>query len=206
MRAMTLRNSRVLSEENPPYVVAEVNTSHSGNMDAAKGMIAKAKEVGCDCVKFQSWTPETLYSTSFYDNNPVSRRIFQKFSFSDRELSEAAVFCQQADIGFSSTPYSRAEVDFLAYRSNAPFIKVASMDLNNYAYLDYIARTGVPMVLSTGMGDMDEMNPERPDIDVIASLDDSNFGAAALGRFGQFTPEDGGGEFRAVNRAFQPRP
>lgn len=157
MRSIQLRNSRKLSENSKPYIVAEVNTSHSGNMAIAKQMIAKAKEIGCDCVKFQSWSAETLFSKTFYKENPIANRIFKKFSFAEDALAEAAAYCQEIGIGFSSTPYSKAEVDFLAKKTNAPFIKVASMDLNNYQYLDYIARTGVPMVLSTGMSDMTEI-------------------------------------------------
>ncbi|MEK7396223.1 MAG: N-acetylneuraminate synthase family protein [Candidatus Poribacteria bacterium] len=158
MRTMTLRDSRVLNESHRPYIVAELNTSHSGNMETAKEMIIRAKEVGCDCVKFQSWSAESLYSKTFYDENPIANRIFKKFSFSEKELAELAEFCQKNEIAFSSTPYSRIEVDFLVNRCRAPFVKVASMDLNNYMYLDYIARTGVPIVLSTGMGEVEEIH------------------------------------------------
>jgi len=158
MKAFKLRNSKTISEDEKPYIVAEINTSHSGSIETAKDMIRKAKEVGCDCVKFQSWSAESLYSKTFYDTNPIAKRIFKKFSFSDSDLAEVVEYSKKCDIDFSSTPYSLAEVDFLLEKCNAPFIKVASMELNNYVYLDYIARTGAPIVLSTGMGELEEIH------------------------------------------------
>ncbi len=59
--------------------------------------------------------------------------------------------------GVSATPYSGAEVDELIHKCKAPYIKIASMELNNPRFLEYIARTGMPIVLSTGMGDMEEI-------------------------------------------------
>lgn len=157
MPEIQLRNSRIISKKEAPYVVAEVNTSHFGDMEIAKNMIASAKEAGCDCVKFQSWSAETLYSKTFYDQNPIANRMVKKFSFSEEELSEVAAFCKEVGISFSSTPYARPEVDFLVKKCEAPFVKIASMELNNFRFIRYIAETGVPIVLSTGMGDLDEV-------------------------------------------------
>lgn len=140
-----------------PYIVAEVNTSHSGKLDKAFEMIVKAKEAGCDCVKFQSWSAESLYSKTYYDSNPIAKRIVSKFSFSDDELLEVAKFCRESNIAFASTPYSRHEVDFLIEKCNVPYIKVASMDINNYPFLEYISKTGMAIVLSTGMAHMEEV-------------------------------------------------
>ena len=60
-----LNNRMGLSDFGKPYIVAELNTSHMGKIDNAKEMISNAKEAGCDCVKFQSWSAETLYSKSY---------------------------------------------------------------------------------------------------------------------------------------------
>jgi len=157
MATIKLRDSTYLGDFNRPYIVAEINTSHFGDIELAKKMIDQAKYVGCDCVKFQSWSAETLYSKTYYDENPIAERFVKKFSFSKTELSEVADYSRKSGIGFSSTPYSREEVDFLVEEGNVPYVKVASMDLNNYSYLGYIARSGVPIVLSTGMGEMEEI-------------------------------------------------
>lgn len=157
MANCVLRDSTVIGDYLKPYIVAEVNTSHSGRIETAKEMIDRAKEVGCDCVKFQSWSDESLYSQTYYDQNPIVKRIVKKFSFSEAQLMEVAQYCREREIAFASTPYSPAEVDFLVEKCDAPYIKVASMDLNNYPYLEYIASRGVPIVLATGMSDMEEI-------------------------------------------------
>jgi sialic acid synthase SpsE len=152
-----LRNSSIIGENIKPYFIAEMNTSHFGNMDIAKKMIEEAKKSGCDCVKFQSWSADSLYSKSFYDENPIAKRIFNKFALNNDEMLEVANYCKEIEIDFSSTPYSNREVDFLINDCNAAFIKIASMELNNYPYLDYIGKTGAPIILSTGMGELEEI-------------------------------------------------
>ena len=157
MASLVLNDSVILSDYGKPYIVAELNTSHFGKLETAKLMIDKVKEAGCDCVKFQSWTADTLYSQNYYDENPIAKRFIKKFSLSPLELEEVLHYCRKSDIGFSSTPYSCDEVDFLLKKCHVPYIKVASMDLNNLQYLKYIAESGSAIVLSTGMGDMDEI-------------------------------------------------
>jgi len=157
MANCVLRDSTVLGDFLKPYIVAEVNTSHNGSMETAKEMIDRAKEAGCSCVKFQSWSKESLYSKTYYDENPIAKRIIQKFSFSEEQLLEVSRYSGERGIAFSSTPYSQAEVDFLVDKCHVPYIKVASMDLVNYPFLEYIAGRGVPIVLATGMGAMEEI-------------------------------------------------
>lgn len=157
MATCILRDSTVLGDYMKPYVAAELNTSHFGNLDTAKAMIDRAKEVGCSSVKFQSWSKESLYSQTYYDQNPMAKRIVQKFAFSEEQLTEVARYSRERGIAFSSTPYSKEEVDFLVEKCDAAYIKVASMDLNNYPFLEYIASRQVPIVLATGMGTMEEI-------------------------------------------------
>lgn len=157
MATCILRDSTVLGDYMKPYIAAELNTSHFGNLDTAKAMIDRAKEVGCSSVKFQSWSKESLYSQTYYDQNPMAKRIVQKFAFSEEQLTEVARYSRERGIAFSSTPYSKEEVDFLVEKCDAAYIKVASMDLNNYPFLEYIASRQVPIVLATGMGTMEEI-------------------------------------------------
>ncbi len=139
-----------------PYFIAELNSSHNGSLETAKKMILEAKNAGADCVKFQSWTPDTLYSKTYYKANPIAGRMVKKFSMSEDDLRSAAEYCAEIGVGFSSTPYSKREVDFLA-EMKVPFIKIASMEINNYGYIRYIAEKGLPVVLSTGMADTEEI-------------------------------------------------
>lgn len=158
MASLDLSDSVEISDYGKPYIVAELNTSHFGSIETAKEMIDKVKEAGCDCVKFQSWSSDTLYSKNYYDENPIARRFIRKFSFSENELKVVLDYCRASNISFASTPYSREEVDFLLEVCKVPFIKVASMDLTNLQYLKYIAESGTPIVLSTGMGDIEEIH------------------------------------------------
>ena len=157
MRQCVLRDNRIISADNTPYIIAEMNTSHFGYVDKAKAMIDGAKSAGCDCVKFQSWSAESLYSKTHYDANPFAKRMVGRFAFDESKLSELALYAKELGIGFSSTPYCEAEVDFLVEKCDAPFVKIASMDLDNRSFLQYIGRTKVPVVLSTGMSSMDEV-------------------------------------------------
>ena len=154
---MKLNNGVVIGNYSKPYFIAELNTSHFGNVDTAKQMIDAAKQINCDCVKFQSWSADTLYSQTYYSQNPIAKRFVNKFSLSSDQLKLLADYAQSIGIAFASTPYSREEADFLIHRCAAPFIKIASMEINNYPYLDYISRTGSAIILSTGMADQEEV-------------------------------------------------
>jgi sialic acid synthase SpsE len=150
-------NGKKVQNFGRPYIIAEVNSSHGGSVETAKEMIKRAKDVGCDCVKFQSWSTESLYSKTFYKSNPIAKRLVEKFALSETELLDIVEYCKSIDIAFASTPYSTSEVDFLVDKCNVPFVKIASMEINNYDYIEYIGRKGIPVILSTGMADFAEI-------------------------------------------------
>ena len=75
-------------------------------------MIESAKKIGADCVKFQSWTDETLYSKSYYEANPIAQRFVKRYSLSEEELSELVDYCSNIGIDFASTPYSEKRWTF----------------------------------------------------------------------------------------------
>jgi sialic acid synthase SpsE len=154
---ISLKNGKIIGDFHKPYIIAEMNTSHFGNPDTAKTMIDAAKEAGCDCVKFQSWTSKSLYSSAHYKVNPIAKRMVDKFSLTDPALKSLAIYCRDTGIDFASTPYSLQEAIFLVEECGVPFIKIASMELNNHPYLDSLARLHVPLILSTGMGTMNEI-------------------------------------------------
>lgn len=157
MAGITLRNGRIVADYTNPYIVAELNTSHFGDLDLAKSMIAKAKEVGCDCVKFQSWSTDSLYAKSYYKENKITKRMINKFSLDQIALKTLANYSKDIGIDFSSTPYAREEAEFLIHECQVPFVKIASMELNNLPYLSFLGRLKIPLVLSTGMGTLEEI-------------------------------------------------
>lgn len=168
MARIELNDKEILEDFGVPYIVAEMNTSHFGNINTAKQMIYEAKQAGCNCVKFQSWTTESLYSKTYYDKNPIAKRFVKGFSFDEIQLKELSDYCKSIGISFSSTPYSKEEVDFLVDKCEVPFVKIASMDLNNFSFLEYIGKKNVPIILSTGMGIIEEIR------DAIKILEETN--------------------------------
>lgn len=157
MSTVTLATGHTIGDYLEPYIVAELNTSHFGDIDIAKEMIRRARDCGCNCVKFQSWSAETLYSEQHYRENPVARRMVNKFSLDPSQLLELSKHAQSLGIDFASTPYSLPEADWLVSECGVPFIKVASMDLTNTPFLEELGALGAPIVLSTGMGSLPEI-------------------------------------------------
>jgi sialic acid synthase SpsE len=141
----------------PVYVVAELNTSHFGNLDVACKMIDAVKESGADCVKFQSWSESSLYSEDFYNLNPLAKRFMTRFALNDEELKYLRDYTKQQHLDFASTPYSLKEAKYLVEQCEVPFIKIASMDLNYLSFLKDVSKLGVPIFLSTGMGELREI-------------------------------------------------
>lgn len=166
-----LNNKKILKENSFPYFIAELNSSHFGNLDYAKDMIKEAKNAGADCVKFQSWSASSLYSKTYYDENPIAKRFVKKFSLCEDELLELCYFCNQIDIDFASTPYSNEEVEYLLEKCSVPFIKIASMEINNHEFLRFIASKKTSIILSTGMSTYHEIVDA---VEVIKSAGNEN--------------------------------
>lgn len=152
-----LNNNREISNGCVPYFIAEVNTSHFGDIEKAKKLIDAVKKAGADCVKFQSWSTDSLYSNDFYKENPMAKRFVKKFSLDENEQEILAEYCKSVNIDFASTPYSIDEANFLINKCKVPFIKVASMDINNYPYLRYLAKTESAIIISSGMANFNEI-------------------------------------------------
>jgi len=163
-------NGREIDNFANPYVIAEIGANHNGDMLLAKSLIKKAKEIGADCVKFQSWTKASIFSKKVYEDNYFLNddyrqredynleEIVDAYSVSEKELLELKKYCDEVGIDFTSTPFSPEEVDFLVDVLDVPFIKIASMDLNNYPFISYIANKGKMIVLSTGLSHLYEID------------------------------------------------
>ena len=153
---------RDINEYGKPYIIAEVGANHNGDMELAKHLIDSAVACGADCVKFQSWTKESIFSKKVYRDNFFLRddyrnrtdytleQIVDKYHIDKSKHIELKDYCDKKGIEFASTSFSKDEVDLLI-ELEVPFIKVASMDVNNIPFLEYIATKGKPVVLSTGL-------------------------------------------------------
>jgi len=153
-----------------PYIIAELGSNHNGDIGLARKLIVEAKDAGADCVKFQSWTKGSIFAKKKYEDNYfiaddyrdrtdyTLEEVVDKYSISERELFEMKKFADEVGIDCTSTPFSKAEADFLVDKMDTPYIKVASMDLNNYPFLEYLAKKGKPIVISTGLSELYEID------------------------------------------------
>jgi len=150
-----------------PYIIAEIGANHNGDMDLAKKMIDSAIESGCDAAKFQSWNKKSLISNTGYKQNAIYNdskkkhfgsleEMVDKYFLREEQHFELKNYCKSKGIDFCSTPFSKEEVNLLN-ELDVEFYKVASMDINNYPLLQYVAQFNKPILLSTGMANLGEI-------------------------------------------------
>ena len=161
---------KIIQDFDVPYIIAEIGANHNGDMNLAKKMIISAKENGADAVKFQSWSPSSIISREEYDKNQKYddgdggkkhfgslREMVEKYYLREEQHYELKSFCDQINITFSSTPFTKYEVDLLD-KCDVPFFKIASMDINNFQLLEQVADKQKPVILSTGMSTLAEID------------------------------------------------
>ena len=157
---------RVIGAGEPPYIVAEIGSNHNGDMLLCRRLIDAAKDCGVDAVKFQSWSKASLISKAEYARNtkyvsgnggePTLEEAVEKYQLTPEQHHEVAAYCHGLNLCFFSSCFSRAEVDLLE-SLDAPAYKIASMDINHLPLLQYLARTGKPLILSTGLATLGEI-------------------------------------------------
>jgi len=149
----------------PPYIVAEIGANHNGDMVLCRRLIEAAAASGADSVKFQSWTKGSLIGRAEYARNttynkgvrqPSLEDAVERYQLGEREHREIAAHCARVGVTFFSSCFSPEEVDLLESLAT-PAYKVASMDVNHLPLLEYIARTRKPVILSTGMATLGEV-------------------------------------------------
>ena len=148
-----------------PYVIAEIGANHNGDMALARNMIEVAKEIACDCVKFQSFDTK-LFAREIYDearflgdDRDVESDLetaIKTYAVSHDDLEMLRDHCRTVGIDFASSAFEPDQAETLA-ELDAAFIKIASMDVNNDYLLRAVAGHGKRIVLSTGMATLDEI-------------------------------------------------
>lgn len=148
------------------FIIAEIGVNHNGDLSLAKKMILSAKESGADCVKFQTFkasrvaspsAPKAAYQLSTTDASESQINMLRKLELSEEEYLEIARFCTSQDIAFLSTPYDIEDADFLD-NLGVPAFKIASGQAVELNYLRHVARKGKPILLSTGMCTLAEVD------------------------------------------------
>lgn len=145
--------------ENKIYIIAEAGVNHNGDINLAKKLIDAGKAAGVDCVKFQTWkteelitadAPKAAYQVS-NDGEGTQFDMLKKLELSYDEFRELKTYAATVGVDFLSTPDELSSLNFLIDELQLPLIKVGSGEINNLLYLKQIARKKRPVILSTGM-------------------------------------------------------
>jgi N,N'-diacetyllegionaminate synthase len=146
-------------------IIAEAGVNHNGDMALAKKLIAAAADAGADLVKFQTFiasnlvsksAPKAEYQKNVTDPEESQQEMVRKLELSKENHLELIDECNRKGIGFFSTAFDLESVDLLE-EFGSKFVKVPSGELTNLPYLRYLTRTGKPVLLSTGMANLGEI-------------------------------------------------
>ena len=148
----------------PVFIVAEAGVNHDGDLHRALDLVDAAAQAGADAIKFHAFTADALttseVSTATYQaartNESSQRAMLSRLELSTEDLERIAARCAERGIVFLATPFSVPDVDRLV-RIGTPAIKIASTDLVDGLLLERACRTGLPLIVSTGAADEDEI-------------------------------------------------
>ena len=160
--------------KNKVLIIAEAGVNHNGSMELARKLVDAAAEAGVDMVKFQTFKAEKLvtidaaqaeYQQKNTGKSESQYAMLKRLELSERDHEELIAYCQQKGIRFFSTAFDMESLDYL--RSlNLGIWKIPSGEITNYPYLKKIASYGEPVILSSGMCSMDDIQAA---LDVLTS-------------------------------------
>lgn len=156
---------REISRNHPPYIIAELSANHNGRLETAMKIIEEAARAGADAVKLQTYRPDTITLDSDADDFRIKGGLWDGRTL--YELYEEAhmpwewhkpLFDHAKKLGIPifSSPFDTTAVDLLE-DLNAPAYKIASFEAVDLPLIRYVANTGKPMIISTGMADAEEI-------------------------------------------------
>ena len=150
---------------NRVLVIAEMSANHCGDFELAKRIIAAAKDAGADAVKIQTYTADTitidckrdefLIKGGLWDGRYLYE-LYQKASTPWEWQPKLKEYADSIGMSFFSTPFDCTAVDFLE-KMNVPMYKIASFEAFDYPLIRYAAKCGKPMIISTGISTLEEM-------------------------------------------------
>jgi len=151
--------NKLIGEGEPCFIIAEIGSNHNGNLDTAKRLIDIAVESGADAVKFQIFRAENLYSKytpefSYLEGQNVYELI-KRIETPREWIKGLAEYCRKKGIIFLATPSDFEAVDIL--NKYVPAFKIASFEIVDLEHIRYIAEKGKPIIISTGMANLGEI-------------------------------------------------
>jgi N,N'-diacetyllegionaminate synthase len=155
---------RLVGRAQPVYVVAEAGVNHDGRLDRALALIDAAADAGADAVKFQVFdadllvargTAKALYQAAADGAGETQDAMLRRLQLDRHAFARVAAHAAERGICFLASPFDEASVDLLV-ELGVPAIKIASPDLVNPSLLRKAASTALPLIVSTGMADLDE--------------------------------------------------
>lgn len=146
------------------FIIAEAGVNHNGKLELAYKLVDAAKEAGADCIKFQTFKAEKLVAQSAQKaeyqkattGDSSQQDMLKKLELSYEEFVKLKEYCNRKDICFLSTPFDFDSIEFLN-SIDMPFWKIPSGEITNLPYLMVLAKTGKPVIMSTGMCNMEEI-------------------------------------------------
>jgi N,N'-diacetyllegionaminate synthase len=156
---------KIIGNGNPAFIIAEAGVNHNGDINLAKQLVDKAVLAGVDAIKFQTFKTEKLVTgyadmAEYQKDNIGSRdsqfNMLKKLELSYENFIELEAYCKCKEIMFLSTPFDFESADFLEAIGVKAF-KIASGDLTNIPLLEHIAKFNKPMILSSGMSTLLEI-------------------------------------------------
>ncbi|SDL80956.1 N-acetylneuraminate synthase [Salinimicrobium catena] len=157
--------NRTIGGEESVFIIAELSANHNGNLDTALETIKAAKRAGADCIKLQTYTPDTITIDSQKDDFLIKGTIWEgrnlydlyKEAYTPWEWHQALFEAAQEEglICFSS-PFDKTSVDFLE-ELNTPAYKIASFEITDIPLIEYAASKGKPIIISTGIADQNDI-------------------------------------------------
>ena len=158
-------NGRKIGNNFPPYIIAEMSANHNGDINNAYKIIDMAKSSGADCVKLQTYTPDTLTIDSKLPDFQLTEGLWAgqslyelyKGAFMPWEWHQPLFdYAKKVGITIFSSPFDNAAVDLLE-DLDTPAYKIASFEAVDLPLIKYVAQTGKPMIISTGMANSEEI-------------------------------------------------